>query len=327
MNHSSYLHPMQPVANTPEIVYYKATNKYPGDALVQWAIDMLEAGYDTEHLRILAGETPPYDALYLQPLTDKVFNELGLDITHTADMANKYICWLIGEALSGNKTYTEVLRLLANLSYQTEDAELFSVLYNALDWRIEDVTWFFPHATRENLHDIITTQFTQWQHKHCGTGTAIPAPATTTQAIAAMVNECTQTLFTLAALRTTNTLSPHCLYIITEINNDESNFHTRRQLLVEQNDKKTPVPLNEVVPLLQQLYPLVYDFNFYIYKSTATTTVIDIRYYPKSSLNAEYAEKVQHNKPMVHCKLDIPFWIFDDTTRFDINWQHPVVIS
>lgn len=48
------------------------------DAWVQWAIDMLEAGYDMEHLRILAGATPPFNVWYTSALTDSVFNELGI---------------------------------------------------------------------------------------------------------------------------------------------------------------------------------------------------------------------------------------------------------
>ena len=94
---------MQPVANTPEILYFKVTNKHLDDVWVQWAIDMLEAGFDTEHLRILAGETKPFNYWYLQPLTDRVFSELGIDVSDVAGITHTYICFIIGEALSGKK--------------------------------------------------------------------------------------------------------------------------------------------------------------------------------------------------------------------------------
>ena len=70
---------MIPVASTAEILAYKALNRDIGRSWVDWAIEMLFAGFETEHLIILAGETEPYNQFKLQELTNKVLSELQLD--------------------------------------------------------------------------------------------------------------------------------------------------------------------------------------------------------------------------------------------------------
>src|SRR5438105_4060299 len=139
---------MQPVANTPEILYRKVINEGVDDVWVQWAIDMLEAGYDTEHLRILAGETKPFNQWYLQPLTDKVFSELGMDITDVTGIKHTYFCLLIGEALHGTKSYNNVLCKLYNIYCQQDLEETlfdFYLLYFTMkDLQDEEVQYYWP---------------------------------------------------------------------------------------------------------------------------------------------------------------------------------------
>jgi len=159
---------MQPVANTPEILYYNATGYFADEAWVQWAIDMLEAGYDTEHLRILAGETPPYSHWHLQPLTAKVFKELGIDTSDIAGITHNYICYIISGALSGKKSYGSVLDILHELSYEEEGLHDFYMLYYAMqDLKHDTVQWYWHGATRENIADIIRIKFEEWLQQHC----------------------------------------------------------------------------------------------------------------------------------------------------------------
>ena len=65
----------------------------------------------------------------------------------------------------------------------------------------------------------------------------------------------------------------------------------------------------------------MYDVNLYIYKSSKDLTVIDIRYYQKSSLGKDYRQKVRDNPPMIHSKVAIPAWLLNKNEKFDINWE------
>ncbi|MFZ4464691.1 MAG: hypothetical protein ACOYN5_12650 [Bacteroidales bacterium] len=49
------------VKTTAEILAFKALNRNIDKTWVDWAVDMLIAGYDTENLTILAGESEPFN--------------------------------------------------------------------------------------------------------------------------------------------------------------------------------------------------------------------------------------------------------------------------
>ena len=129
-------------------------------------------------------------------------------------------------------------------------------------------------------------------------------------------------LLDLAKELTWNVCSDNCKFILTEIKDSEENFHMQRVSRKKENEKKVPVAFSELMPTLQNLYDNLYDINLYIYKSDRLLTVVDIRYYPKSSLDEEYRQKVSHNPPMLHCKVAHPPWLTGKNEKFDINWEH-----
>ena len=134
-------------------------------------------------------------------------------------------------------------------------------------------------------------------------------------------------LLRMARELTWNTISDNCRFILTEIPNTPLDFHALRTYYKRQNEAKRPVFLESLVPVLQQLYPNLHDINLYIYKSTPQLTVIDIRYYPRTSLTEAYRQQVAANPPMLHAKVAHPPWLAlaTKTTKFDINWERRLV--
>lgn len=119
-----------------------------------------------------------------------------------------------------------------------------------------------------------------------------------------------------------NKISDNCKFILSEIKNSEENFHVQRVSIKKENDKKVPIIFSEIMLPLQNLYDNLYDINLHIYKADRHLTVIDIRYYPKSSLDPDYRQKVIQNPPMLHCKVAQPPWLTDKKEKFDINWEN-----
>lgn len=139
------------------------------------------------------------------------------------------------------------------------------------------------------------------------------------------IEEAVPSLLEMARGLTWNKISDHYKFIVTEIKDSLENAHIRRQFLKAENDKKTPLTLVELMPTLQNLYENLYDINLSIYKAKKYLTIIDIRYYAKSSLDTEYMQKVQSNPPMLHNKVAMPPWLSwpsDKKEKFDINWEH-----
>jgi hypothetical protein len=75
--------------STKEILAYRTPNRVVDERWVDWAVSMLEQGYDTPHLRVLAGESPPFNQFEMVALADRAFEELGLD---WSDTKNKGFC-------------------------------------------------------------------------------------------------------------------------------------------------------------------------------------------------------------------------------------------
>lgn len=134
-------------------------------------------------------------------------------------------------------------------------------------------------------------------------------------------------LLDLARRVTWNAISNNCKFILSEIKYSDTNFSEQRETMIKENEKKIPVLLEELMPTLQKNYNNFYDINLYIYKSTKKMTVIDIRYYPKSSLDDEYGQTIINNPPMLHCKVPTPPWRVNEQEKFNINWEHNTLMN
>lgn len=119
-----------------------------------------------------------------------------------------------------------------------------------------------------------------------------------------------------------NKISDNYKFILSEIKDNKENYHVQRVLIKKENDKKVPVTFSEIIGALQNLYDNLYDINLHIYKADKHLTVVDIRCYPKSSLDPFYRQKAINNPPTLHCKVAQPPWLTDKKGKFDINWEH-----
>jgi len=144
----------------------------------------------------------------------------------------------------------------------------------------------------------------------------------TLNALRKEIEEAVPKLLDMARELTRNHVSDNCKFILTEIRDSQESFHVQRRLKIKENNMKAPKALHELIPTLQILYSNLYDINLNIYKANKHLTIIDIRYYLKSSLDSDSREKVLNNPPMLHSRVAIPPWLPDKKEKFDINWEH-----
>lgn len=117
-------------------------------------------------------------------------------------------------------------------------------------------------------------------------------------------------------------ISDNCKFILAEIKDEDGNFDLRRRLRKERNDKKIPQAFEQLLPQLIDLYANFYDINLHVYKALKAETIVEIAYYPKSSLDDEFRKEVIESAPMLHCKVAVPSYASDGQNKFDINWEH-----
>ena len=118
-----------------------------------------------------------------------------------------------------------------------------------------------------------------------------------------------------------NKISDNTSYIISGIVDDEQNFLVKRIERKKANEKKKPKSLEQITAELKDTYENLYDINLYVYKSKKESTIIEIQYYPKSSLESDFFETVKDNEPMLHSKIGLPSYRKNDTEKFDVNWE------
>ncbi len=158
---------MKPVKSTAEILAFKALNRDVNKTWVDWAVEMLLAGFDTENLVILAGEFEPYNQFQLQHLTTKVLDELQLDYSHHEQTIKNYACYLIDKSLHGEIDNFKVLEILKNICVELGDEaylfDFYLLYFTKDDLSYSEAQWHWDGATLENIEKIIKDYFINWK--------------------------------------------------------------------------------------------------------------------------------------------------------------------
>jgi len=157
---------MEPVAATAEVLAYKVLNRLTDKAWVDWAYSMLVAGFETEHLLILAGMQEPLEYFEMRSLTDNVLAELRLDYSNTDEVIANYASYLSKQGLTNEIPSFKVLKMLADVYIELDyyaALEHFYYLYYAkedLEYSVDQ--WYLNGVDRSNIDQTITDYFQQW---------------------------------------------------------------------------------------------------------------------------------------------------------------------
>jgi hypothetical protein len=161
---------MEPIKSTSEILAFKFLNWSIDKVWVDWAVEMLVAGFDSPNLVMLAGESPPYNQFELRNLTDKVFAELNLDYSDKDRIIKNYACYLIDKNLNGELDSYKVLMTLKNicieLDYEKYLYDFYSLFFAKDDLLHSENQWYWEGANKGNIDQIIHDHFVQWKSNY-----------------------------------------------------------------------------------------------------------------------------------------------------------------
>lgn len=159
---------MRIVDSTVEILALKVLDRNTNKRWVNWAVDMLSAGFETQHLLILANETEPFNQFEMKDLTDRVLNELNLDYSNEELIMANYVRFLITRALGNPNQIQEVLAELKDLCIELDfDRSLydFYLLYFAReDLQQYENQQYWEGATKDNIEVVIRDYFSKRLH-------------------------------------------------------------------------------------------------------------------------------------------------------------------
>lgn len=149
---------------------YSAIKNFVWDDCVDWAYEMMQLGYDTPSLLLLASTAKPTGYFETQNSLRLALKELGLCEKVGEEAIISYSSFYVKRIFS-KKGIKESLAPLSELYHASEYGGLivdFFVLHNAwedLDFGAE-YQWYWEGATRENISHIVVEEAGKWLHQY-----------------------------------------------------------------------------------------------------------------------------------------------------------------
>ncbi|MCB9047318.1 MAG: hypothetical protein H6550_14385 [Chitinophagales bacterium] len=159
----------------PELTYkmlgHPVVEAFNYNDAVDWAIQMLEAGFETPGLLLLAGTDKPTDYFETEKLLETTLNELGIAEPSEENAIIAYAAYHALQIRSGKDIQLN-LSALHNLSFAADESfhrmSDFSLLYDA--WtHIDDLFYaqiYWPDVNADNIEDITIECAEAWLDEH-----------------------------------------------------------------------------------------------------------------------------------------------------------------
>ena len=157
---------MHKVKSTYKVLGSRALQQDSAEDWIDWALEMMEAGFESEHLIILAGLSPSLNRFEFDDIVTKTLKELSLDRFSEDEKVNGYIYYFISEALQGQISTKAVLQNCRKICQLRDYDDAFYPFY-LLAYAQEEldefgVQFYWQDANSDNLDLIINTQFLEW---------------------------------------------------------------------------------------------------------------------------------------------------------------------
>lgn len=161
---------MHKVKSTYKVLVEKALQGGSIEVWKDWALEMMEAGFETEHLILLAGLLPNVNRFQLEDIINKALKELSLDTMSDEDIVYGYVYYLIDQALNSKMSSKEVLGILKNLcmdrNYDKELFDFYLLAYAKQELEEAGEQFYWDGANNGNINTIINTEFLEWKSKY-----------------------------------------------------------------------------------------------------------------------------------------------------------------
>jgi hypothetical protein len=147
--------------STAEIVARRALERSCGSECVDWAVSMLAEGFDSPHIRILAGKHGPHNHFELASLRDRALDELEVGVVSPHEAVRVFAKETLEAAIKGDADLRAAIETVSQLYIESDypgDLLDFYLLRNAYrDLQTFGDQFYWPNADRSNILDIMKT--------------------------------------------------------------------------------------------------------------------------------------------------------------------------
>lgn len=152
---------------TSKILAYRELPNFNMDDSIDWAIEMLELGYDTPSLLMLAGISKPTNFLETEYYLLHSLKELDIQIPNREDAILGYCKYYI-EKISVNENVRANLTNVHNLAQSALEEPNINSDFYLLAWAWGDFDYeqtytdYWPEATPETIESIVISKAKEW---------------------------------------------------------------------------------------------------------------------------------------------------------------------
>jgi hypothetical protein len=159
---------------TYKVVAYTVDPSFNSDECVDWAIEMLELGHETESLLVLAGLSKPTNHFETTDYLRRALRELGLDEKTESEGVFSYVKYYIYKISRGEN----IRQNLKNIQFFCQSKGYEKSIYDfyLLYWAWDDLDYgnehqsYWPEADKNNIENIIIEKAKNWiaeNESHC----------------------------------------------------------------------------------------------------------------------------------------------------------------
>lgn len=150
---------------TDYILSYKTSNIFNTDLIEEWTIGLINLGYESDSIFMLASFSKPIDYYEIETYLKKVFIELQLEEKNKLEADNSFLKYHINQ-MANSKKIRANLRLVMDFFYSHESDELirdFYLLYYA--WEdLEDYgeNNYYDNVNLETIESVVIEKAILW---------------------------------------------------------------------------------------------------------------------------------------------------------------------
>ena len=164
---------MQQMSNKPELIRlissYKQNQYFDYNLAVDWAVQLIDSGIESESVYMLASFTKPVDSGEIAPYISAVLRELNISEKTGDEGILSKLSYYLSEIVCGRKTrmnLADVYRIALDRDCAFE-LEPFYMLYYAWD-ELDEIgaNYYYEGATKENIESILKKEAKKWMDQH-----------------------------------------------------------------------------------------------------------------------------------------------------------------
>ncbi|MCF8298412.1 MAG: hypothetical protein K9J13_12770 [Saprospiraceae bacterium] len=148
---------------------HKAIENFDYDLAVDWAINLIEQGKETENILMLASFSKPIDRFEIKPYVSAVLNDFKLEELEGNEAIIAITHYHLTEILSNNsirKNLQSLFQLYIDNDHKPELMNFYLLYYAWNELEEYGVNYYYEGANLDNIEEVLKNEAKNWMEKY-----------------------------------------------------------------------------------------------------------------------------------------------------------------